>query len=75
MAATFLWTRTRLILGGTRVIHRTKLFRHFFRHSYEFSLDETKTVELAKHWRKNGSAIKQALKNFCKKLDSAASKS
>ena len=49
-------------------------FRHFFRYSYEFSLDETKTVEVAKRWRKEGNAIKQALRNFCEKLDSAASK-
>ena len=43
-------------------------FRHFFRHSYEFSLDEAKTVRLAKRWKQGGRAVKGALERFCKRL-------
>ncbi len=39
-------------------------FRHLFRHAYDFTLDQAKTVSLWRRWEREGPAVKEALANF-----------
>ena len=39
-------------------------FRHFFRHAYEFVLEEEKVLALWQRWLAEGAAVKGALTNF-----------
>jgi hypothetical protein len=43
-------------------------FRHIFRHAYELTLDEAKTVALWKRWQREGGAVVQALAKFAAEL-------
>lgn len=43
-------------------------FRHFFRHGYELTLDETKAVTLSKRWQKGSETVKEALQGFADQL-------
>lgn len=43
-------------------------FRHLFRHAYDFTLDETKTLALRQHWKRKGPAVKEALGAFAARL-------
>lgn len=47
-------------------------FRHVFRHAYEFTLDEAKTVDLWRRWRREGGRIKDSLRAFAEALTNAA---
>jgi hypothetical protein len=43
-------------------------FRHLFRHSYEFTLDASRTKSLWERWSTNGPAVKRALADFAERL-------
>ena len=43
-------------------------FRHLFRHSYDFVLDESKTVFLWNRWQREGPAVKKALADYAAAL-------
>ena len=43
-------------------------FRHLFRHAYDFTLDEAKTVALWRRWQKEGAPIKDSLRAFAQEL-------
>ena len=43
-------------------------FRHIFRHAYELTLDQAKTVALWKRWQREGGAVTQSLANFAAEL-------
>lgn len=43
-------------------------FRHLFRHAYDFSLDEQKTVALWSRWEKEGPQVKGSLRGFVSEL-------
>lgn len=47
-------------------------FRHLFRHAYDFTLDEAKTVALWERWRTEGAAVKEGLRGFTAALASVA---
>ena len=39
-------------------------FRHLFRHAYEFTLDEGRTLGLWRRWQAESARVKDSLKNF-----------
>jgi hypothetical protein len=39
-------------------------FRHLFRHAYDFTLDEGKTIALWNRWRDEGPVVKESLAGF-----------
>lgn len=43
-------------------------FRHIFRHAYELTLDEAKTVALWQRWQREGSAVTLSLTSFASEL-------
>lgn len=43
-------------------------FRHIFRHAYELTLDEAKTIALWKRWQREGSGVTEAMANFAAEL-------
>lgn len=43
-------------------------FRHLFRHAYDFTLDEGKTLALWRRWQLEGGQIKRALREFTEQL-------
>ena len=47
-------------------------FRHFFRHAYEFVLDEEKVLALWRRWLAESAAVKDALANFSSLLRAVA---
>ena len=44
-------------------------FRHLFRHAYDFTLDQAKTLALWKRWETEGPRVKAALVTFAAELD------
>ena len=44
-------------------------FRHLFRHAYDFSLDESRTVALWQRWQREGPAVRDGLSRFAEALD------
>lgn len=43
-------------------------FRHLFRHAYEFTLDEQKTLTLWRRWNEEGDLVKESLRAFASEL-------
>lgn len=61
--------RPAVLPEGTRALLSDLLaFRHFFRHSYELTLDASKTLVLARRWMADAAAVKNALAGFARDL-------
>ena len=44
-------------------------FRHLFRHAYDYTLDEQRTLALWRRWQTEGGAVKESLRAFAQALN------
>lgn len=62
--------RPAVLTGASRGLLTDLLgFRHLFRHAYDFSLDEPRTVALWQRWQADSPALRVALTRFAEALD------